>query len=43
VNNTGIEEFPALIIAKLFNFKHFDMLKFAAEELKDVDVSARFK
>jgi LemA protein len=43
VNNTGIEEFPALLIAKLFNFKPFDMLKFAAEELKDVDVGARFK
>lgn len=42
VNNTGIEEFPALLIAKMFNFKPFDMLKFAAEELKDVDVGARF-
>jgi LemA protein len=42
VNNTGIEEFPALLIAKLFNFKPFDMLKFAAEELKDIDVSAKF-
>jgi LemA protein len=43
INNTGIEEFPTLIIAKLFNFKPFVMLKFAVEELADIDVGARFK
>jgi LemA protein len=43
INNTSIEQFPGVLLAKLFNFKAFDVLKFAAEELKDVDVGARFK
>ncbi len=42
INNVRIEQFPDLIVAKLFNFKAFDLLKFAAEELKDVDVGQRF-
>ena len=42
INNVRIEQFPDLIIAKIFNFKAFDLLKFAAEELKDVDISKRF-
>lgn len=42
INNVGIEQFPGLIIARLFGFKAFDLLKFAAEELEDVDVSQRF-
>ena len=41
-NNVRIEQFPDLIVAKLFNFEPKSMLKFASEELKDVDVSARF-
>jgi LemA protein len=43
INNTSIEQFPGVLLAKLFNFKAFDVLKFAAEELKDIDVGARFK
>ena len=42
INNVGIEQFPGLIIARLFGFKAFDLLKFAAEELKDVDIGQRF-
>jgi hypothetical protein len=30
-------------VARIFNFKSFELLKFSAEELQDVDVSARFK
>ena len=42
-NNVRIAQFPDLIIAKLFNFEPKNMLKFVSEELKDIDVSARFK
>lgn len=42
INNVRIEQFPDLIVARLFNFKAFDLLRFASEELKDVDVSQRF-
>jgi len=38
-----IEQFPGVLVARLFNFKAFELLKFTAEELTDVDVSARFK
>jgi LemA protein len=41
-NNVRIGQFPDLIVAKLFNFEPKSMLKFASEELKDVDVNARF-
>jgi LemA protein len=41
-NNVRIQQFPDLIVAKLFNFEQKNMLKFASEELKDVDVNARF-
>jgi LemA protein len=42
INNVRIEQFPDLIVARLLNFKAFDLLKFASEELKDVDISQRF-
>ncbi len=41
-NNVRIGQFPDLIVAKLFNFEPKSMLKFASEELKDIDVNARF-
>ncbi len=41
-NNVRIAQFPDLIVAKLFNFEPAQMLKFASEELKDINVSARF-
>ena len=42
VNNVRVAQFPDLIVAKVFNFEPSELLKFAAEELKDIDVSARF-
>jgi len=42
VNNVRIAQFPDLLVARLFNFQDADLLQFAADELKDVDVGARF-
>lgn len=42
INNTRIRQFPDLIVAGLFGFQAEEMLQFAHEELKDIDVSARF-
>jgi LemA protein len=42
INNVRIAQFPDLILARLFNFKSFDLLKFAAEELTDIDINQRF-
>lgn len=42
-NNVRIKQFPEIIVASLFNFERAEMLKFTAEELQDIDVSARFK
>lgn len=42
INNVRIEQFPDLIVARMLNFKTFDLLKFTSEELKDVDISQRF-
>ena len=42
-NNVRIAQFPDLIVAAIFNFDRKEMLRFATAELKDVDVSARFK
>lgn len=43
VNNVRIRQFPDLIVAGICNFGRKNMLKFASEELKDVDVASRFK
>ncbi|MDO9315919.1 MAG: LemA family protein [Burkholderiaceae bacterium] len=43
INNVSIEQFPELLIARLFNFKSFELLQFATAELKDVDIGQRFK
>lgn len=43
LNNIRIEQFPDVLVAKLFAFKHFDTLEFSAPELADIDVSAQFK
>ncbi|MDX1916167.1 MAG: LemA family protein [Methylophilus sp.] len=42
INNVRIEQFPDLLVARMFNFKAAELLKFVAEELKDVDISQRF-
>jgi len=43
INNVAIEQFPGVLLARLFNFKAFVLLKFAATELADVDIAQRFK
>jgi len=43
INNVRIAQFPGVLLARPFNFKAFDLLKFAAEELRDIDVGQRFK
>ena len=42
INNVGIEQFPDVLIARWFKFKPFDLLRFEADELKDVDVGQAF-
>ncbi|MEW7979496.1 MAG: LemA family protein [Candidatus Sedimenticola endophacoides] len=41
-NNVRIEQFPDLIIARLFNFKAAELLEFSAEETADVDMKGLF-
>lgn len=41
-NNVRIEQFPDLIIARLFNFKAAELLEFSAEEKQDVDLKSLF-
>jgi LemA protein len=43
INNVAIAQFPDLVLARLFNFKAFELLKFAAAELQDIDIGQRFK
>jgi LemA protein len=42
LNNVGVEEFPAAIVAGMFGFRRFQLLRFTAEETRDVDVRALF-
>lgn len=42
INNVRVEQFPDVLVAKMFNFKAADLLKFTVEELKDIDISQRF-
>jgi len=41
-NNVRIEQFPDLIIARLFNFKAAELLEFSPEEIQDVDLKSLF-
>ncbi len=43
INNVRVEQFPELLLARLFGFKTFEPLTFEASELKDVDIAQRFK
>ena len=43
INNVAIEQFPGVLLARTMSFKAFEMLNFATEDLKDVDVGERFK
>ena len=42
INNTRIEQFPDVLIAKTFSFKRFRLMSFAAQETTDVDVATHF-
>ena len=42
INNVAIEQFPELVIANLFRFGTFDLLRFSENEKKDVDVKQLF-
>ena len=42
VNNVRVEQFPDTIVAQLFGFRQFSLLRFAAEEKKDVDMKQLF-
>jgi LemA protein len=41
-NNVRIEQFPDLIVARLFGFGSAELLEFSAEEKRDLDVGALF-
>ena len=42
LNNTRREEFPDLVLARMFGFAAADLLTFEPEELKDVDIGNLF-
>jgi len=42
VNNVRTEQFPDTVVARLFGFRQFPLLRFAAEEKKDVDLKRLF-
>jgi LemA protein len=42
LNNVRIEQFPDVVVARMFNFQPADLLEFDAAELADVDVKQLF-
>ncbi len=42
VNNVRVEQFPDTVLARLFDFRQFPLLRFATEEKKDVDLKQLF-
>lgn len=42
LNNVRIEQFPDVLIARLFGFKPAELLSFSAEETRDVDLHTLF-
>lgn len=42
INNARIEQFPDVIVARMFGFQAYKPLHFEAQELADVDVKALF-
>ena len=42
VNNVAIEQFPEVLIANVFRFGSFDLLRFSENEKKDVNVKELF-
>lgn len=43
VNNVRVEQFPDTIVARLFGFRKFALLRFASDEKKDVDLKQLFE
>jgi len=43
INNTRIEQFPDIIVARLLNFGARDLLEFSQEEIKDVNLKNLFE
>jgi LemA protein len=43
INNIGIEQFPDIIVARLFGFGARYLLEFEASEVADVDVKELFE
>lgn len=42
LNNVRIEQFPDVLIARMFGFKDFSLLEFSEEEKQDVDIKSLF-
>ncbi len=42
VNNVRIEQFPDSIVAAIFSFRSFELLKFSSEQTRDVDMKELF-
>ena len=42
INNTRIEQFPDIIVARLFNFGSRDLLEFSEQEIQDVNLKKLF-
>ena len=42
INNVSVEQFPELLIARWFKFKPFELLRFAADETRDIDIGQAF-
>jgi LemA protein len=43
INNVRIEQFPDVLIARMFNFKAFTLLEFSADETADVSLRNLFE
>lgn len=41
-NNVRIEQFPDVVVARMFNFKDFELLEFSEEEKRDVNIGTLF-
>ena len=42
LNNVRIEQFPDVLVARMFNFRPFELLEFSEEEIRDVDMKNLF-
>jgi LemA protein len=43
INNVRVEQFPDSIVAAVFSFRTFELLKFASRETRDVDLDQLFR